>query len=132
MAEAIMRHLGGDLVEVMSAGTIPSEVHPLAVRALQSLRISAGGQRSKHVDEYRDREFDYVITLCDRAREVCPVLPGDPEQRHWSFPDPAAVAGSEAERIEAFVRTAHELQIRIRYLLLLFERDREGRSQRTG
>lgn len=82
MAEAIMRHVGGSMVEVFSAGTIPSEIHPLALRALEVLRIDASAQRSKHVDEYRDQTFDYVITLCDRAREVCPVLPGDPEQRH--------------------------------------------------
>lgn len=135
MAEAIMRHLGGSMVEVFSAGTIPSEIHPLAVRALRSLHIDVGAgvsaQRSKHVDEYRDQRFDYVITLCDRAREVCPVLPGDPEQRHWSFPDPAAVSGSEEQQFNAFLRTVHELQTRIRYLLLLIEKDRKEQARRS-
>jgi protein-tyrosine-phosphatase len=79
------------------------------------------GQRSKHLAEYRGQQFDYVVTVCDRAKESCPLFPGDPEQIHWSFPDPAAVAGAKEKRA-AFERTATELTTRISHLLLLIDR----------
>lgn len=123
MAEGILRLLGGSAVEVESAGTEPSRVHPLAVRALADLGIGIGTQRSKHVDEVAGQRFDYVITLCDQAREVCPVFPGAPERIHWGFDDPAAVAGSDEERYEAFRRTARELTTRLRPFVALLGRD---------
>jgi protein-tyrosine-phosphatase len=123
MAEGIMRHLSGGAVDVFSAGTEPSHVHPLAVAAVQRLLdIDISGQRSKHLDEFAGRHFDYVITLCDSAREACPVFLGDPERIHWSFDDPAAVPGSEDDRSRAFQQVATELATRIRYLLLIIER----------
>lgn len=123
MAEGIMRHLSRGAVDVYSAGTEPSHVHPLAVDAVRRLLdIDISGQRSKHLNEFVGQHFDYVITVCDRAREACPVFPGDPERIHWSFDDPAAVPGSEDDRYRAFRKVATELATRIRQLLLIIER----------
>ncbi|HXX38544.1 MAG TPA: arsenate reductase ArsC [bacterium] len=124
MAEGIMRHLGHGAVDVYSAGTEPSHVHPLAVKAVRRLLgVDIGNQRSKHLNEFVGQRFDYVITVCDRAREACPVFPGDPERIHWSFDDPAAVQGSEDERYRAFRTIAAELSTRIRQLLVIIERN---------
>jgi protein-tyrosine-phosphatase len=125
MAEAILRHLGGGAIEAYSAGNQPSDIHPLARRALRERGIPMDGQRSKLVSEFEGQHFDYIVTVCDVARESCPVFPGDPEQIHWSFADPAAANGLEA-RERAFHRTATELTTRINYLLLLIHRQRRG------
>ncbi len=122
MAEAIMRRLGGPGVAVFSAGTEATRVHPMALRVLDELHMPADGLRSKHLDEFIHDHFDYVITVCDRAREACPLFPGDPARIHWSFADPAAVEGAEAQHA-AFLRTAHELTTRIRILLTLIAAD---------
>ena len=122
LAEGIMRDLAEGEVEVFSAGTEPAAVHPLAVQALKELGIDAGTQRSKHVNEFANQAFDYVITLCESAREACPVFPGDPERIHWGFPDPGAVVGTEDERLRAFRQTAQELNLRLRPFLLIVER----------
>jgi protein-tyrosine-phosphatase len=122
LAEGILRTSGGSLVEVYSAGSEPGSVHPLAVRAAAAFNVEISNQRSKHMDEFAGQSFDYVITVCDRVREVCPAFPGDPQQIHWSFPDPAAVTGSDNEQFEAFLQTARELSTRINYLRLMMER----------
>ena len=124
MAEGILRHRMGDRAEVFSAGTEATRVNPLAVRAMADIGIDISRQRSKHLDEFREQKFDYVITVCDRARESCPIFPGNPEQIHWSFPDPAAVTDREA-RVRAFERTATELTTRLNYLLKVINRTRE-------
>jgi len=123
MAEGIMRHLGGERVAVQSAGTAPSSVHPEAVRAMADLGIDIRSQHSKHLDAFQQQTFDYVVTVCDRARESCPLFPGDPVHIHWSFPDPGAAEPGAAQR-EAFHRTAQELMNRIRLLLALMENER--------
>lgn len=133
MAEAIMQHLGGSIVEVYSAGTHPSNIHPEAIRVLAAMNIdvSASRMRSKHLDEYcksENSKFDYIITVCDRVREACPLFPGDPEQIHWSFPDPAAVEDKE-EQHRAFLLTAQELTTRIRFLLLVIENERKNKQK---
>jgi protein-tyrosine-phosphatase len=117
-----MRELAEGEVEVFSAGTEPAAVHPLAVQALKEMGIDAGTQRSKHVNEFANQAFNYVITLCESAREACPVFPGDPERIHWSFPDPGAVMGTEDERLRAFRQTAQELNLRLRPFLLIVKR----------
>lgn len=122
LAEGILRASGGSQVEVFSAGNEPGHVHPTAVRAAAALQIDISGQRSRHMDEFAGQHFDYVITVCDRVREVCPVFPGDPQQIHWSFPDPAAVTGSDDEQFQAFFQTARELSTRINYLRLMMDR----------
>src|SRR5688572_18257518 len=88
MAEALLRKLGGEDIEVFSAGSEPTSIHPLAAKVMSDLGIDLSGHRSKHLDEYVGQDFDYIVTVCDRVREVCPVFPGDPEQIHWSIPDP--------------------------------------------
>ena len=113
MAEALLRHLGGDRFVVSSAGTAPTRVHPLAVAALREVGLDIAGARSKHVEELRDQPFDYVITVCDRAAETCPTLPGGGVRLHWGCEDPSAVEGDEAERLAAFRRVRDELAERI-------------------
>jgi arsenate reductase len=127
MAEGILRHLAHGAVEVESAGTEPSPVHPLAIVAMKRLLdVDISTQRSKHVGEFAGQRFDYVITLCDSAKEACPVFPGDPERIHWRFDDPAAVAGSDDDRYRAFRQVAAELERRLRQLLVVIARSTES------
>jgi arsenate reductase len=122
MAEGILRALAFDLVEAASAGTQPSGVHPLAIQAMAERGIDISGQRSKHLDDLLHERFTYVITVCDRANETCPLFPGEPRRLHWSLPDPAAVEGSEEIRRRAFEATAVDLTDRIqRFLPQLLE-----------
>jgi arsenate reductase len=114
MAEALLRHVGGDRFEVASAGTEATRVHPLAVRAMAGVGLDISGARSKHLREFIGQDFDYVITVCDAANESCPVFPGDPARIHWSFPDPSAAQGSEAERFRAFAKVRDEITMRLR------------------
>jgi len=125
MAEGIMRHLGAGRVAAFSAGSQPGEVHPGAVRAMAAIGIDISQQQSKHLDTLADHSFDYIITVCDRVREVCPIFPNDPEQIHWSFADPAAVEDSSV-RERAFQQTAQQLVTRTRHLLTLLERQPRG------
>jgi protein-tyrosine-phosphatase len=104
LAEGIMRSVAGAAVEVYSAGSEPDEVHPLAIEAAAVLGIDISGQESKHMDQFVGQTFDYVITVCDRVRESCPVFPNDPQKIHWSFADPTAVAGTYQQRLNAFGR----------------------------
>lgn len=122
MAEVLMRHLSKGKVATFSAGSHPSTVHPYAVRAMTAISLDISQQRPKHFDEFREQSFDYIITLCDRVLEVYPAFPDDPERIHWSFPNPAAVEGTEDERYRAFEQTSLQLTNRIRLLLTLIER----------
>lgn len=113
MAEAILRERGGDRFEVVSAGVDPRGVHPMTIAALADVGIDIGGARSKSVGEFLGQRFDYVITVCDRARESCPVFPGGSETLHWGIDDPVAVEGTESERQAAFDRALAEVGRRI-------------------
>ena len=104
MAEALLREKGGDVYEAFSAGTEAAEVRPLTLRVLQEAGVSIEELRSKSFEEYLGRTFDYVITVCDSARQSCPVFPGEGERFHWGYDDPSAVVGSEDERLAAFRR----------------------------
>lgn len=123
MAEALMRKFAGNHVEVFSAGSEPASVNPEALEILRAQGIDASGQYSKHMDQFYDTPFDYIITVCDRARETCPVFPNDPEHIHWSFPDPNAVT-DDTERRKLFESIARELSQRINYLLVIINRKR--------
>lgn len=112
MAEGLLRHLAGDRFEVFSAGSKPSVVNPYAIRAMSARGIDISEQRSKHLSEYLDQPFDYVITVCDNAAETCPVFPGRAQRIHWSFPDPAAAQGSDADILASFVRVRDDLEAR--------------------
>jgi protein-tyrosine-phosphatase/DNA-binding transcriptional ArsR family regulator len=125
MAEALLRHLSKGNIAAFSAGSKPTSVHPYAVQVMARIGIDISKQQAKHFDEFRGQTFDRVITVCDRVCESCPTFPGDPEHIHWSFLDPAAVDSSEQERYHAFEQVSLQLTTRIRYLLILLERERE-------
>jgi arsenate reductase (thioredoxin) len=122
LGEAMFRHLGGERVEVHSAGTHPSVVNPLAIRVLEQVGIATDGLRSKSVNDYLGQRFDYVITVCDDARDACPVFPGVHETMHWSYPDPAKVEGTEEQRLAAFRSVLTSMGQRIHAFLPLAER----------
>jgi ArsR family transcriptional regulator, arsenate/arsenite/antimonite-responsive transcriptional repressor / arsenate reductase (thioredoxin) len=126
MAEALLRHLSQGQVEAFSAGSHPTSLHPYAVQVMAAMGIDISGQQSKHYNQYLDQSFDRIVTVCDRVRESCPNFPGDPERIHWSFLDPAAQEGSEEARYHAFEQTALQLTNRIRFLLILLEREKGG------
>ncbi|MCW5874223.1 MAG: ArsR family transcriptional regulator [Anaerolineales bacterium] len=123
MAEGLMRAKADKNVEVVSAGTEPSRVHPLAISTMKRLNIDISNHDSKSVEQFIKQKFDYVITVCDSAKESCPIFPGAPEQIHWSFPDPSAVTGSDSKKAEAFFDTAIQLSQRINFLLMAISRD---------
>lgn len=110
MAEGLLRDDGGESFEVFSAGTEPGRVNPLAIRAMQEAGIDISAHRSKSVEEYAGQKFDYVITVCDRARDNCPLFPGGAERIHWSFEDPAAAKGDEETRLSVFRRVRDEIR----------------------
>lgn len=114
MAEGLLRHLAGDRFEVASAGTHPAGLNPGAVEVMREIGIDISPHRSKRVNEYLDTRFDYVITVCDRAKETCPVFPVASSQLHWSFDDPAAAQGSAEERRAVFRRVRDEIAEHIR------------------
>jgi len=117
MAEGLLRSLSQGAVEVHSAGTKPSSVNPLAVEAMKEVGIDISGHRSKSVEEFAGQRFDVVVTVCDNAKESCPIFPGAPERIHWSCPDPAAVEGNEEEKLRAFRAVRDDLQLRFRSFL---------------
>jgi protein-tyrosine-phosphatase len=118
IAEALARELSGGSVEAFSAGSHPKALHPDAVRVMQDEHgIDISEQRTKHLDEFTAQQFDTVITLCDRVREVCPEFPGDPDAVHWSIPDPAGQPDADAS-YAAFRRTAADLETRVGFLLV--------------
>jgi ArsR family transcriptional regulator, arsenate/arsenite/antimonite-responsive transcriptional repressor / arsenate reductase (thioredoxin) len=117
MAEALAEQLSAGAVHAVSAGSHPKPVHPNAVRVLRERGIDVVARRSKHLSEFVGLPFDYVISLCDRVREVCPEFPGTPQAIHWSIRDPAREPGSLDETLPAFERTAAELATRIAFLL---------------
>jgi protein-tyrosine-phosphatase/DNA-binding transcriptional ArsR family regulator len=112
IAEALLARAAGDRVETASAGSRPKDLHSNAVRVMREYGIDIAGRRSKHLDEFTGQRFAYVITLCDKVREVCPEFPGGPEPIHWSIPDPAAEGGGRAS-YPAFRRVAADLHARV-------------------
>jgi arsenate reductase len=113
MGEGLFRHEGRDAFEVFSAGTKPSQVRPEAITAMRELGIDISGQRSKSVDEFAGQSFDYVVTVCDKARDTCPVFPAAVQRIHWSFEDPAAAEGTQEERLAAFRRIRDQIHDRV-------------------
>ena len=120
MGEGLFQTEGGDDFEVFSAGTRPSSVRPEAIAVMKEIGIDISRHRSKSVDEFVGQPFDYVVTVCDNARDTCPVFPAGTERIHWSFEDPAAIEGTEQKRLEAFRRTRDLIHERVK----TFYRDR--------
>jgi len=110
MAEGLLSHDAGDRFEVFSAGTKPSRVRPEAIEAMRELGVDISGHRSKSVDEFNGRPFDYVLTVCDNAKESCPIFPTQTVAIHRNFEDPAALVGSEEERLTLFRRVRDEIR----------------------
>ncbi len=113
MAEGLLRPDGGERFEVESAGTISSFVRPQAIAAMKEIGIDISGHRSKSVDEFVGQNFDYVITVCDNAKENCPVFPAKTTRIHWSFDDPAEAEGGEEEKLAVFRRVRDEIRERL-------------------
>ena len=115
IGEYLLRWLGGSRFQVFSAGSFPAgKVNPLAIQVLKDVyNIDASGARSKSWEEFKDEEFDFVVTVCDNARESCPVWPGQPVVAHWSSPDPAAVEGTDTEKYRAFKDVAFQINRRL-------------------
>ena len=119
MAEALLRRDGGSAFHVVSAGVSPRPINPMTVRALEKVDIDIGDATSKPLGMFLGQHFDFVITVCDRARATCPVFPGGSETLHWGVDDPAEATGSDAERQAAFDRALKELAVRIHTFLPL-------------
>jgi arsenate reductase (thioredoxin) len=110
MAEGLLGHDAGDRFEVESAGTRPGRVRPEAIAVMNELGIDISNHRSKHVDEFQDQSFDYVLTVCDSAKESCPTFPNQSKRIHMAFEDPAAFQGTEQERLAFFRRVRDEIR----------------------
>ena len=117
MAQAILEQLGGDTVAVASAGSHPKPLHPDAIRVMREQGIDISSRRPRHLSEFTGQRFDYVISLCDRVREVCPEFPGAPETIHWSIPDPVAGQDGDGGVYAALRAVAADLRTRIGFLL---------------
>jgi len=117
MAEGLLRHDAGERFSVESAGTNPVPVKPEAVAVLKEIGIDISGHRSKSVDVFAGQPFDVVLTVCDHARETCPVYPGHTNRIHHSFEDPANVQGSAEQRLEAFRRVRDEIRAYLRHFV---------------
>jgi arsenate reductase len=122
MAEGLMRQEGGGQYEVFSAGTKPGTVRSEAIAVMREVGIDISSHTSNHVDEFAGQEFDIVVTVCDNAKESCPVFPARTLRLHWPFEDPAAVEGSESVRLAAFRAARDQLHERINRFL----RERKG------
>ncbi len=114
MGEGLFRAEGGGNLEVFSAGTKPSSVRPEAIAVMKEIKIDISDHSSKSVEEFSGQSFDYVVTVCDNARDSCPVFPAGTDRIHWSFEDPATVQGSEQECLAAFRRIRDQIHERVK------------------
>ena len=131
MAEALLEHRSGSAFRARSAGSHPKPLHPNAVRVMAERGIDIADRPSTHLQRFARTRFDHVITLCDKVREVCPELPGNPVAAHWSMPDPAAEGDADDETYPAFRRTADELEDRIELLIAQLTIELGGRRSRV-
>jgi len=131
MAEALAGQLSGGALSAVSAGSRPKPLHPNAVRVMRDRGVDISARRSKHLSEFAGRRFEYVISLCDRVREVCPEFPGAPALIHWSIPDPAREPGRDEQTLPAFERTAAELETRISFLIEAIKATRQEVTERA-
>jgi arsenate reductase len=122
MAESLLRKHGGSDFEVYSAGTEPRGINPLTIRTLEDAGLPTKGLSSKSVKEFLGQKFDYVITVCDNARESCPVFPGSHQGFHWGYDDPAEATGSHDERMAVFRAVFTQISLRINEFLVVARR----------
>lgn len=128
MAEALTRKHGDDDFEVFSAGTDPRGINPLTIRVLQEAGLPTDGLSSKSVQEFLGQRFDYVITVCDQARQSCPVFPGSHQSLHWGYEDPAEATGTEEERLGVFRSIFTQMSPRINQFAVIARRTRADAS----
>ena len=123
--EYLMNKMAGDRFDALSAGSEPArQVNPLTIKVLNDVYgIDASRAHTKSWDEFKDKNFDYVITVCDQARAVCPIFPGNARTIHWNIPDPASIEGDEEKKIREFKKAAQEIQRRIKLFLLALDRN---------
>lgn len=126
IAEGLLRHEGGEMFAVESAGVTPSFVRAEAIAVMREIGIDISSQRSKSIDEFLAQPFDYVITVCDNANQNCPVFPGPTQRIHWDVDDPAGVSGEYEVKLQAFRETRNELQ---RRLLAFIERTKQTSAE---
>ncbi len=126
MAEGFLRELGGSHYEVNSAGTNPTRINPMAIRVMAEAGIDISDQYSKPVDQLSEQPFDYVITVCDHAREVCPIFPHATTQLHWSFEDPAEATGTEEHRLSVFRAIRNKIAESVRSLVEAYDGERRS------
>jgi arsenate reductase len=117
MAEGYFRHLAGDRFEVTGAGLEPNMVNPKAIQVMNEEGVDISYHSSKDVDQFVGQHFDYIITVCDNAKERCPFVPGQAERIHWSFEDPAAAKGTEAEILAVFRKVRDQIKNRIKVFI---------------
>jgi arsenate reductase len=117
MAEGLLRSIAGEKYDVFSAGTHPKGVHPLTIEAMRGIGVDISAQSSKDLKNFLGQDFDYVITVCDRAKQACPVFPGS-VPIHWGFDDPAEATGSDETRLRTFERVRDEILGRLRLFVL--------------
>jgi arsenate reductase len=117
MAEGFLRHLSGGAIEAASAGTEPGKLHPLAVEVMAERGIDVSGHHAKSLDAFLQEPFDYVVTVCDDAREACPIFPNAHRRLHWSFPDPSRVKGTREERLAFFRAIRDAIRTRVEEFL---------------
>ena len=123
MAEGMLRSWGGDRFEAFSAGTEATRVRPEAIRVMDEIGIDISGHESKTLEPFLGEAFDWLITVCDQAKESCPTIPGVAQQAHWSIDDPSAVEGDEEVRLQAFRVARDALRGRIQIFMLAAGRD---------
>lgn len=126
MAEAVLKARGSERFEVYSAGTEPGEVRPLTLRVLEEAGLPTEGLHSKSVDDFVGQRFDFVVTVCDSARQSCPAFPGEGERLHWGYDDPTAVEGDENDRLEAFRRVFTAIAQRVDLFVTVERRAAQG------
>lgn len=119
MAEGLLRNMGGEQFEAFSAGTEQTRVHPLAIEAMREIGIDISAQTSKTLEAFQGEHFDYVITVCDRANESCPIFSGETERIHWSFDDPSAATGTDEQRLRAFRTVRDAILQRLRMFQII-------------
>ncbi|MBM3708217.1 MAG: arsenate reductase ArsC [Actinobacteria bacterium] len=118
MAEGLFKHYEKDW-EIFSAGTDPEGLNPLAIEAMAEKGIDISGYKSKHLNLFLNKKFDYVITVCDNAKESCPIFPGNAKYLHWSLKDPAAIEGTKEEKLAAFRKIRDEIGNKVIYSLIM-------------
>jgi len=112
MAEGFLRQMAHDRFEIFSAGVKATQVNPFAIKVMDEIGIDISSHRSKSVTEFLGQVFDYIITVCDNAKQTCPMFPGQYEKMHWDIEDPADAKGSEEEKLNFFRKIRDEIKNR--------------------